>query len=85
MARRTKQYCLFVDLKSAFDGINKDKLIVKMLTGGYCPTLVNAIQNLLHDTKVEVQGVTIPTEKGSPQGSCLSPELFNIYLADLCR
>ena len=43
MAQRTKQYCLFVDLKSAFDGINKDKLIVKMLTGGYCPTLVNAI------------------------------------------
>ena len=29
--------------------------------------------------------MTIPTEKGSPQGSCLSPELFNIYLADLCR
>ena len=61
MVQRTKQYCLFVDLKSAFDGINKDKLITKMLKAGFCPTLVNAIQNLLHNTVVEVQGEDIKT------------------------
>ena len=71
-------------MKSAFDGISKNILLEKMLKGGYCPTLVKAVQSLLTGTSITVQGEAINTEKGSPQGSCISPELFSIYIADLC-
>ena len=55
-----------------------------MLKGGYNPTLTYAIQKLLTETTVEVEGKSIPTMKGCPQGSCISPNLWAIYMADLC-
>ena len=55
-----------------------------MVNGGYNPRLVNAINNLLENTRVQYNDTTIPTKRGVPQGSCLSPDLWAIGMADLC-
>ena len=56
-----------------------------MLRGGYDPAIVRAIGNLLSNTTVKYNGHVIPTERGCPQGSCISPDLWAIGMADLCR
>jgi retron-type reverse transcriptase len=82
---RPKQYAFFIDFKNAFDAVNKNRLYEKMAKGGFSTHLVKAIKNLLTDTYVNYNGIPIETKRGTPQGSCLSPDLWNIYLADLCN
>ena len=42
------------------------------------PTLTKAIQTLWKGTKVEVDGETVHTELGYPQGSTLSPTMYSL-------
>ena len=76
---------LFIDYTKAFDKVDRALLINKMLSRGYNPQLVQAIKNLISNTHVIVDGVQVPTQLGTPQGSCLSPTLWSIYIADLTR
>ena len=74
-----------IDFKSAFDKLDRNQLLEKMLEGGYDQQLVRAIQELLTGTSVVIEGETVETKRGCPQGSCLSPDLWSIGTADLCR
>ena len=65
--------------------LQREQLIEKMKNGGYDENLLIAIRNLLAKTTVTYNGQKIPTEKGCPQGSCISPDLWAIGMADLCR
>ena len=82
---RKKQWVLAIDFKSAFDMLQREQLIAKMKDGGYDENLLIAIRNLLLRTTVTYDGQKITTEKGCPQGSCISPDLWAIGMADLCR
>ena len=85
VADRITQWVLAIDFKSAFDKLDRKLLLEKMEKGGYDRKLIKAIGMLLQQTSVCYDGTRIETKRGCPQGSCLSPDLWNIGMADLCE
>ena len=77
----------FVDLSSAYDTMNQRLLIQKLFNITQDSTLCRVIQNLLSNRRFYVK---LNNERsrwrlqknGLPQGSVLSPTLFNIYTND---
>ena len=76
---------VFYDFVKAYDNINRQILVRKYLQNGVNPTIVRAKKNLLTNTWMDLNGELIPTEKGSPQGSTISGDNWNYYVADLAR
>lgn len=79
---------LLLDIEKAFDRVWIDGLIYKMIHYKYPSTFIKFISSYLRDRhlKVTVNGETSMKRKirvGVPQGSVLSPKLFNIYLNDI--
>ena len=82
---REKTFIVCFDFKKAYDNLNRQLLIKKMLNYGINPKLVSVAKKLLTGTKMEINGVKYETEKGTPQGSTLSPDNWNLYCADLAK
>lgn len=79
-----------LDIEKAFDSIWHDALIHKMVTFGFPIVLTKIIYAFLLNRSFYVQintehsnTYTIPA--GVPQGSCLSPTLYNIFTSDFPR
>ena len=85
---KQKLYAVFVDLKAAFDTVNREKLWLIMENLGISKYLIEKIKELYEETKVKVRFGNEFTEefwtvKGLRQGCILSPILFCIYIASL--
>ncbi|XP_050494320.1 golgin subfamily A member 6-like protein 6 [Bombus huntii] len=85
---RGKLYACFVDLKSAFDRVNRKKLGEIMRRMGVNEKLTRRIEEIYEETKNVVRIRNNNTEefwtvRGVGQGCPLSPALFNIYVAGL--
>lgn len=83
-----KIYVLFADLKAAFDGVNRHKMIEILRNKGVNKTLVNRIAEIYEETVnvVAINGkksTEFWTTRGVRQGCPLSPTLFAMYLSDL--
>ena len=81
---------VFIDLKGAYDTIWREGLIYKLNSIGICGRLLKWISNFLNSRRArcileQTSGPGFETTIGLPQGSVLSPILFNIYTIDMYR
>lgn len=86
--RSSKQlYGCFVDLKKAFDTVNREALLVKFSWYGITGNFFNILKNMYKEVNFSVkldEGETqlFSSNVGVKQGGILSPTLFSIYLND---
>jgi hypothetical protein len=88
--KRQSTFACFVDMKKAFDNVNRDCLWYKVKKIGVHGNMLNAIQSLYEGVHcaVRVNGLLTPWFKvpnGVKQGCMMSPTLFALYIDDLAR
>ena len=87
MKKRLFTSCAFLDIKSAFDSAWQPAILNRLLRKG-CPLyLVKLLRSYLNDRKANLSGlgseISVKTEIGCPQGSVLSPFLWNVLVDEV--
>ena len=81
---------LFIDFKSAYDSIHREKLLCAMTEFGIPPKLIRMVKATMTNVQCSVQiqshlSEPIPTIRGVRQGDALACLLFNITLEKVIR
>jgi hypothetical protein len=79
---------IFIDFEKAYDSMWREGLIVKLSRSGLRGNMWNGINAFLKHREARCivndhTGVWFQTSIGLPQGSVISPILFNIFIKDI--
>jgi len=81
--RQGRIWCVDADLKSYFDTIPHDRLLVLVKQRVVDGSVLALLEQFLKAGVLEEMKGWQPTERGTPQGSVISPLLANLYLNPL--
>jgi hypothetical protein len=84
-AQKLKQplYTAFLDVKKAFDSISHKRLLRTIAGQGVPDVWVAVIHHLLSERCTHLGDMEVPIQRGTPQGSPLSPLLFILFMEPL--
>jgi ribonuclease HI len=77
--------CLFLDIKGAFDNYNPLYCLQNLNSLGCPGNYIEILKHFLSSRTINLDGSTKINENGSPQGSCLSPLLWNLIVEGLFK
>ena len=86
--RNKRKFYMLIDLQKAYDSVDREILWKVLL--GRCKDddqrqIVELITKLHRQSEIEIGGHKMNAEMGLPQGSILSPVLFNVYLEEALK
>ena len=83
---RSSSALIFIDLKRAYDCVNRNKLLNLLNEARIPGDIIEIIKEMFNKSQITIDGLsTFKTTKGLLQGSCLSPILFNFYINPMLR
>lgn len=79
---------VFLDIERAYDMVWREGLLVKLSGYGVCGRMFEWIRNFLEERTIQVRvgqvlSVAVTIDNGTPQGSVVSPVLFNVMINDM--
>jgi response regulator of citrate/malate metabolism len=83
LKRQPQYFKINIDAAKAFDSMRRDKITKLLIEKGMDRTLVNAIKETLNNTTMRISDEDVKTYIGVPQGSILSPTLFNLAIDNI--
>ena len=91
IAEKKQTFCAFIDLEKAFDWLNRDLLLYKLIEHNIDGNMYRAIKSLLSNTSScvrinnELQSNWFINNQGVRQGDSISPTLFSLFINDLAK
>ena len=90
LSNKLSTFCAFIDMEKAFDVVDRNLLLYRLLLYGMGGKVYNSIKNLYSDTYSCIKlnsnfSNWFVTESGVRQGDSLSPTLFALYINSLAE